>query len=779
LIIPHGLARTSGGDGAMSQELHYTSVPRGLLPGTRGFCTVASTANMAGPLRERLEGLSGYQQVFPPHDPKSALNPVVYSHHRLSLGGQPYNVLSRVACAELDYTSRSNKYAHHVVLDPSERPAGGPAWLLSQPGFMEPSWRGEPRFLTAGRIPPQGEQPGGIANAWQALTGDAGWAGVLAESFLADPHRPAFLIFEPGMEVLPLFAEALALLPPECRWDVDFSSYFTTLPQGLTCAWRGVLAGSPVAKRATSAPAALVLDLSGEMDAASGGSLVEFARTGKRPEPGNGRSAPGRGRTPSRRASLAAANLEESDLAGSKQDRGREYHVIPGLQTSYGITDKLQPGKRRPGRSTRVWWWLILGSIAASLVACSLLYVYHGSASHDLIEQAIRSVAEKKAATADEKPALATDSEPRKEAVASDKLAAIPKSAQSVEQVPKKEESTAAQPAIAAVAKKPSPAPTQADRSILAEFLPLPEVDQSQLGGSKTLSKSYDSLKGVRELSLLFPNHDLAGEHKENFWRVIHPTGGGLEDELELARFEVHPDALNFHWSESALKKVRFQKLSRLLRDSVLKVETDDRTRYFMLRKPPLLSVKAMSLARVGPQTDGIKPRHLETPWAKEGSMEGFPWKLLVRRWRIDVFTGQGIKTPLGEGENAALNEVTAAPIIPEWVDLKLAVSDHELVVDLDFHREVIFEQSNQLKDLRLEVDELERELMNPTSKKDTGERLGKLKKKIQIIGPKDKQYKIMSRNYGSELSLVIALVIHDKTVIDLARTGSFATPDP
>ena len=98
---------------------------------------------------------------------------------------------------------------------------------------MEPSWQGEPRFLTAGRIPPRGEQPGGIARAWQELTGDAGWAGVLAESFLADPHRPAFLIFEPGMELLPLFAEALALLPAESRWDVDFSTYFTKLPQGL------------------------------------------------------------------------------------------------------------------------------------------------------------------------------------------------------------------------------------------------------------------------------------------------------------------------------------------------------------------------------------------------------------------------------------------------------------------------------------------------------------------------------------------------------------------
>ncbi len=376
----------------MSQELHYTSVPRGLLPGTRGFCTVASTANMAGPLRERLEGLSGYQQVFPPHDTQAALNPVVFSHHRLSLGGQLYSVLSRVACAELDYTSRSNKYAHHVVLDPAERPAGGPAWLLSQPGFMEPSWRGEPRFLTAGRIPPQGDQPGGIARAWQALTGDAGWAGVLAESFLADPHRPAFLIFEPGVEILPLFAEALALLPPESRWDVDFSTYFTKLPQGLNCAWRGVLAASPEAKRATSAPAALVLSLGGEMDSASGGSLVELARTGKRPDPDEARSASGRERTSSRKASMTTASIgPSSDLAGRKQDRGRQYDVIQGLESNTGIIHELQPGKRRSGRSTRFRWVLMLGSIAAGLAACSLLYVYRGSASHDLIEQASRT----------------------------------------------------------------------------------------------------------------------------------------------------------------------------------------------------------------------------------------------------------------------------------------------------------------------------------------------------------------------------------------------------
>lgn len=182
----------------MSQELHYTSVPRGLKPGSRGFCTVGLTAHMPGPLVERLEALSGYQPVFPPHDPSAALNPIVFSHLRLTIGGKVMNVLSRIGPAGLDYSGRPNKYAHHVVLEGSERPEGGPAWLLSQTGFMQSEWDGEPREFSIGRVPPQGDRPAGLARAWQALTGDGGWAGVLAESFLADSRKTVFFGLSTG-----------------------------------------------------------------------------------------------------------------------------------------------------------------------------------------------------------------------------------------------------------------------------------------------------------------------------------------------------------------------------------------------------------------------------------------------------------------------------------------------------------------------------------------------------------------------------------------------------
>ena len=220
----------------MSQELHYTSVPRGLKPGTRGFCTVASTPGFSAALVERLESLSAYQPVYPVHDPASARNPVNYMHLKAALGGKSLSILSRVGPAGLDYSGRTNKYAHHIVLEPNERPAGGPAWLLGQPGFMQDAWRGEPRVLPSGSRPPQGDRPPGVADSWQSLTGDAGWAGVLAEAFLADPRRTALLVFRPGMDLLPLFVEAIALLPPARRWDVEFSTFFTTLPAGTNCA---------------------------------------------------------------------------------------------------------------------------------------------------------------------------------------------------------------------------------------------------------------------------------------------------------------------------------------------------------------------------------------------------------------------------------------------------------------------------------------------------------------------------------------------------------------
>jgi hypothetical protein len=234
-------------------------------------------------LTTALESLSAYRHVFPPGDPHAADNPVVWSHIKLTAAGKPYSVLSRVGDCGLDYSQRGNKLAHHVVLDPREQSVGGPAWPLTQPGFMQIEWDGEPRQIPTGRPTRPGSLPPAICTAWQEMTGDAGWAGVLAESFLANPERHAYIIFKPGMDLLPLLVEAIGLLPLERRWEVTFSTYFTSLPPGVVCNWRCVLADSPEAEQATRSSKAIQINLCKPLGTVRGGILVDSARTGVRP----------------------------------------------------------------------------------------------------------------------------------------------------------------------------------------------------------------------------------------------------------------------------------------------------------------------------------------------------------------------------------------------------------------------------------------------------------------------------------------------------------------
>src|SRR5205823_2920073 len=93
-----------------------------------------------------------------------------------------------------------------------------------------------------------------------------------------------FLLFQPGMELLPLFVEAIALLPTSRRWEVEFSTYLTKLPQGVSYSWRGVLDDSPEAENALGLPNAVVIDLCRPSGRAQGGALVHLARTGERRE---------------------------------------------------------------------------------------------------------------------------------------------------------------------------------------------------------------------------------------------------------------------------------------------------------------------------------------------------------------------------------------------------------------------------------------------------------------------------------------------------------------
>jgi hypothetical protein len=651
----------------MSQELHYTSVPRGLKPGSRGFCTVGMTPHMPGPLVDRLEALSGYQRVFPPHDPSAALNPIVFSHLHLTIGGKVVSVLSRIGPAALDYSGRPNKYAHHMVLEPPERPEGGPAWLLSQPGFMLGAWEGEPGEVAAGRTVPQGDRRPGVATAWQALSGDGGWAGVLAETFLADPRRTVFLVFRPGMEILSLFGEALALLPASRRWDVDFSSYLSQLPQGVTCAWRGVLEGSDDAKNALRLPNAVVIDLCQAMGQAEGGALVHMARTGERMAhgiatppgpPASGRHIPRMPQEP------AAPHVKPLGRTGAARPRGEggSYELLPELA-------RLVPGAASPEAfgeihaSRRRWGRYGVG--AALLVACIVPLV--GAAFLLDLGKFLRIIGLKSDVVADVvKPSednRKKNESPEASKLTSDDQLKIVRDPASNAMSPKEPGPQASKPAIEPPKQgvEPPPPSRPVNQTSVAEknkpikpvvtFFSLPrlrEGSSSVLG--REISRSCDQeISGVaKEICgiklLAMSDRKLHAVNRADGMNVETEATGGR---VPIAQFKAESNQLRFTWLDEAKGE---NQATAALRDAVLEFARDGKQHYILLRDPHVKDSNAFDLTnrRGNPDfrpliRDDYKPRDILIPWADKDALARSSWKLVFRGWKIvSRFSGAG-----------------------------------------------------------------------------------------------------------------------------------------
>jgi hypothetical protein len=268
----------------MSVELLYTSAEQGLKQGSRGFCTVISTAGMPLNLANRLESLSGYRHIYPPNSEESGRNPVAYSHLRLSVGGRVVSVISRVADYGLDYSQRTNKIAHHVVLDSSELSKAGPAWLMEQPGVFRSQWDGHCRTPGSGPVIPLGDRAPAVCRRWYSVVGDAGWAGVLADNLSSSNSKPIWIVFsiDQSAHLLPMLNEAISLLPVPQRWQVTFSTYATTIPPDIDCRVRCVLEGSNEARLAPARGP--VIDLTKPLPLAPSAPLVILAREGPKLE---------------------------------------------------------------------------------------------------------------------------------------------------------------------------------------------------------------------------------------------------------------------------------------------------------------------------------------------------------------------------------------------------------------------------------------------------------------------------------------------------------------
>ena len=270
----------------MSRQMVYTSASEGLKRGSSGFCTVAADGGMSPALMTKLEFLSGYEFRYNLSDPDSDKNPVSFCHTQIKLGGRTAHVLSRVAACGADYSGRTNKIAHHFLLEDGELLPCGPAQMIRRmeaKGLFSRNWDGPPRSLDSldltGKIGDSSEV-GKPAEHWESH-GDAGWGGLLPRAFCRSQKLPSYVIFEPGTDLLALFGESLQVLPARMRWGVDFATYYASSPPNCHYHWRGILAGSAVIREAARFPNAVKLDLTRPLGAVPDSEEDEYTKAAR------------------------------------------------------------------------------------------------------------------------------------------------------------------------------------------------------------------------------------------------------------------------------------------------------------------------------------------------------------------------------------------------------------------------------------------------------------------------------------------------------------------
>jgi hypothetical protein len=257
-------------------ELIVTSAKRALKVGRSGFAAVMRTRGMHPELQSRLEALSGYRHLYPQGDPR---NPVILTHTVIDSVAGKFSVFSRTVDAGSDYSGRSNKLSHHVACDASEirnaatsSPAAALKWLEGNERFAS-RWEDAPREQDPAapvRFPPSDPAK---CIAWEAVAGDAGWAGVLVDRTLKG--TPTWIIVPSGVDTIALFAEAMALMEPSKRWGVSFTTH-AIADTGFV--WKVAAEGSAEEKAARERGAATVIDVTRPARTDDDGPYVQAAR---------------------------------------------------------------------------------------------------------------------------------------------------------------------------------------------------------------------------------------------------------------------------------------------------------------------------------------------------------------------------------------------------------------------------------------------------------------------------------------------------------------------
>ena len=235
----------------MAWQLIYTSAPRLLEAGRSGFGTVARHRAIHPILASALERDSQF-------DRSAVRGRVVFAHRIIAAGGSRFHVLSCIRETGADYTGRTNHIAHHLIIDPREVSLLGSAAPspvdVCRGMTWRTTWPDAPKWLEASEeislIPfHSATTPGG---AWQAITGDARYAGNLR------PATNSALIVPPETDALALFGESQTVAASQA-WQATFTNCIQPTDDLSEFRWVAVEAASPMRERATGGRT--VLDL--------------------------------------------------------------------------------------------------------------------------------------------------------------------------------------------------------------------------------------------------------------------------------------------------------------------------------------------------------------------------------------------------------------------------------------------------------------------------------------------------------------------------------------
>lgn len=351
----------------MAYEIVSTSSPNNL-EGKTGFGTVIKTQRLPIAIDIAVSGLNGYTHLFGAGDPK---NPICWSYLQIRADNKTWYVLSRIADSGADHTLRSNRLASHLVLQARELTAcsAGPASIMLG-GEIIDQYNGTAHETPERTLKPYTAQSAKKCKQWEKLTGDAGWGGVLAESVMT--NKPAYIIYNPGTDILPLFAEAIDLIPASFRWKATFSTYYSSQIERYYCLWRGIAMGSPIANAIPQGDYT-VIDLTKPLPAiTSNSNLVSLARNG------SGINSPVQPISAS--SSVQAPQIASSSIAGRVNNETYDTSLtspMPSISNSDSIPAPPLTSKssvKRKSSSTGLWAVIFIMFLALIAAGGGLYY---------------------------------------------------------------------------------------------------------------------------------------------------------------------------------------------------------------------------------------------------------------------------------------------------------------------------------------------------------------------------------------------------------------------